>query len=160
MTTLEYQNGQIETKVVFTDSLYPNPISWAIKKAERADMCHVAYFDGHYWEATATGIKKKAAEEFYRLNKVVKEVPISVTMDQYLKMHKVAVEYVGVEYGYFTIFGALYSRIWKRPNPFADKYCTFICSEYVYHIVKHAVDLPGFRPEIDGPAKLYELLTR
>jgi hypothetical protein len=151
---------KIKVKVVFTDARYPNPFSWAIKKFEKADYCHAAYFDGHFWEADAFGISRKTPAQFRRTNIVVEEIEFEVTRAQFLAMHREASRFVGTKYGYCTVAGILHHRLTGQPNPFLDGEKTLFCSEYVHRIISKVGTLKFHRPETDGVRKLYEECLR
>jgi hypothetical protein len=66
------------------------------------------------------------------------------------------IELTGLHYGYFEILGFLWSKTFKKVNPFTDN---FVCSEYVAIFLKSA----GIFPEdVDvnniTPQEIYERL--
>lgn len=135
--------------------------SWLIQVFEGSRFSHVAimYKDRltDTWlvaHSTRFRLNVMSLENFQRENEIIEQVYIKKELTLKLQFLDFLYKNLGAEYGYATVVGVLFARIFKIKNPFRDNDKTLVCSEFVIK----ALGLTSIDPEVDGPQKVFEKL--
>jgi hypothetical protein len=102
---------------------------------------------------------------FERKYKVIKSLEYEINDADYDYITKEIARFEGADYGFLTLIGIGIARILRlfkirAKNIFRDRNKTFFCSEFIWYLLTLcSFHIDDFDPELDGPKKLYQILS-
>jgi hypothetical protein len=152
-------------KIIFTRPNKFKLFSWLVRKIEKSQFSHCAILTTDKETLTTIvvhadkyRVRPMSFANFAKHNVIVNSIDLNKRLSPFdaLEAKKFFIESYGIGYGFLTILGMLFSRIFKVRNIFADRKKTMVCSEFIIRAIK----LEGIDPEIDGPQRIYEELIK
>jgi hypothetical protein len=151
-------------KVLFSKRRGFNIPSLFFRWVDNSDFSHAAIlvetpYGSLVIESNHLGVHATSFRSFVNKNEIVKMIHLTPTVEQKIIIMETLYRLLGVGYGFLTVFGAGIARVFKlTKNIFSDGDKTEFCSEFAYDVLDDAYNLTGFKAELDGPKKLYEIL--
>ena len=151
-------------KVLFSKRRGFNIPSMFFRLIDNSEFSHAAIlietaYGSLVIQSNHLGVHATSFRSFITDNEIVKMIHLNPSVEQKIIIMETIYKLLGVGYGFLNVFGAGISRVFKlSKNIFADGDKTEFCSEFAYDVLDNAYNLTGFKAELDGPKKLYELL--
>lgn len=150
-------------KIIFTRPKKFKLFSWIVRKIEKSKFSHCAILTSDnetmisiVVHADKYRVRPMSFSNFAKQNEIIHSIDVTRRLSPFerLEAKRFFINSYGTGYGFLTILGMLFSRIFKIKNIFADKKKTMVCSEFIIRAIK----IKGIDPEIDGPQKIWEKL--
>lgn len=150
------------------------PFAWLIMKGYGAPYDHVyvrihsdLYKRDLIYQASKMMVNFMGIDVFQSENEIIKEFPVSISDDQYVKMMQFAIDNAGKPYGTLEAVGLAVVRLAqlvgiKIKNPLGDGGKTYVCSELAGFILEqyaNAIELPKDQDDLD-PLTVYNYLLK
>lgn len=151
-------------KVLFTKRRGCNIPSMFFRWIDNSEFSHAAIlietaYGSLVVESNHLGVHATSFRSFITNNTIVRMVHLNPSVEQKVIIMENIYHLLGVGYGFLNILGAGISRLFNLSrNIFSDGNKTEFCSEFVYDVFDDAYNLTGFKSELEGPQKLYDIL--